>query len=138
MPVTNDVSRAVRLERALKLATLVMLLGWPLAHFILHKSIHNDPWRLAGWAMYTIPKPDFWVSVVTNDDARSSISVCELELEHYVQSRSAFGTLAEPAPLIGCLKARAGVALGSSLRIRQRVFDARNARYEVRVETLPM
>lgn len=90
-------------KRRLVLGLLVFIATWPLAHRFLVASLHVDPWRLGGWAMYCTPKLQVEVALVPEREGRP----IELELpselresaNRFAARRAVLGRFVRPASL---------------------------------------
>jgi hypothetical protein len=85
---------------------LVAFALWPLVHRALVIVYDVNPWKLAGWAMFTAPNSTIGVALYqVQKDRAVAIANSSLtprirkEMQHFVARRSALGRLASPDDL---------------------------------------
>jgi len=93
-------------QRAAALAIVAFVALWPLAHRALVARYGINPWKLAGWAMYTTPVvPTIVVLFHERDgklallDERTLPAEAQEALQRFRDDRTAWGTLVSPEPL---------------------------------------
>jgi hypothetical protein len=107
------------LSRTVLVAVLLMAGLWPFAHHVLVERWEANPWKFAGWAMYTEPVPPVLVALFEPRDGGfvylqelSLAPVVLAELDRFKARRRELGRLVSPDDL-------ARVALGA----RQDLFS---------------
>jgi hypothetical protein len=106
---------------------------WPALHFLACRALEIDPWKLGGWAMYTVPKQHVWVEVLTSDAHGRPVLWAtgpgRVEVELFRQRRQALGLLADPEPL--ARRARAADRTIATVVVRTRLarFDGTTGRF---------
>ena len=124
-------------------ALLVLFTAWPGVHIALVESYHVNPWKLAGWGMYSAPQLPLTLGVtcLTPDEIGAyelgSVPV-ELQpvLQEFLRRRRGLGDLVQPArlgaALLGHYTAIDGVeivVLQSILNRRTGMIDQRSSVY---------
>ena len=93
-------------KRIFVYALLTVFTVWPLVHIGLVKRYDVNPWKLAGWGMYSAPQLPAWVQLfgLTSD----SVGIYELQtvqpalqpaVDRFLRRRRGLGQLAEPDAL---------------------------------------
>ena len=92
-----------RLKRNLVHAALVVFTAWPVIHLGLVKRYDVNPWKLAGWGMYSAPQLPSYVQItcltpdsVGSYELRSLRADLEAELQKFLLLRRHLGRLVEP------------------------------------------
>lgn len=95
-----------RAQRRVALAILAFVAVWPLLHRGLVARFGINPWKLAGWAMYTTPVVPTIVVLLREEggkltvlDERTLPAEAAEALQRYRDARTAWGTLVAPEPL---------------------------------------
>lgn len=92
-----------RMQRAVLLGVLAAVGLWPLVHRALVARYDINPWKLAGFAMYSVPTPP--VQVVLFEKAGKGLrpldeqalpGAASIELQRFRRTRYALGDLARP------------------------------------------
>jgi hypothetical protein len=86
---------------------LLLFALWPIAHYELTRRYGTDPWKLFGWAMYSVPGAMKTVRIVAMTEGGNmrrldfrSYSPAEQEVvDSFRERRRALGHLASPEPL---------------------------------------
>ena len=94
---------SARTRRSLVGGLIILYFIWPLVQHQLVLRYRIDPWKLAGWAMYSAPSARVRISLVGVDDAgaRARISPASPAalaetLEDFVLRRRTLGLFVEP------------------------------------------
>jgi len=93
-------------KRIIVYAFLVAFTVWPLVHISLVKRFEVNPWKLAGWGMYSAPQLPAWVQLfaLTPD----SVGIYEIQtvqpalqpaVDGFLRHRRGLGQLVEPDAL---------------------------------------
>lgn len=93
------------------MATLLIAYAlWPMAHRQLVERMRTNPWKLAGWAMYTTAAPRGRISAVGIDRkgthhplALAEPAALSLARSDYLGRRISLGLFADPQPLAEAL-----------------------------------
>ena len=87
-------------------AVLLWIALWPLAHRALVARFDANPWKFAGWAMYTVPTLPVPLALFAGGDAggvyldeRKLPPKLQETMERFRHERSALGTLRRPDDL---------------------------------------
>lgn len=93
-------------QRRVTLALVAFVALWPLAHRALVARTGMNPWKLAGWAMYTTPVVPTIVVLFHEEggklallDERSLPGDAREALQRFRDARTAWGSLVRPEPL---------------------------------------
>ena len=114
---------------------------WPLAHRGLVAAYDANPWKLAGWAMYTRPHFPSRVELIGLRGGEEQ-TITELTpwertlLDEYVERRYTLGDLASPGDLAEALLERLAGDEAIAVRVTTRYFDLSSARIRERVQRL--
>jgi hypothetical protein len=110
------------LKRSLVHAGLIVFALWPAVHIGLVKTWGVNPWKLAGWGMYSAPQipPELRIhplTVLTPD-----LEATRLE---FLRARLGLGNLARPTRLARALLDRYPAIDGVSIEVVQPVLNRR-------------
>jgi len=113
-------------------AVLIAFALWPLAHIGLVKARDVNPWKLAGWGMYSAPQipAKVRISCFTPDDVgvyplRTLPPELETARYEFLRARLGLGQLAEPRELAQAILDRYSTIDGVSIEVAQPVLNPR-------------
>ena len=114
---------------------------WPLVHRGLVAAYDANPWKLAGWAMYTRPHFPSRVELVglRGGDERRISELTPWErtlLDEYVERRYTLGDLASPEDLAEALLERLAGDDAIAVRVTTRFLEPKSAYIRERVQRL--
>ncbi len=135
-----------KLKQSVVHAALVALTVWPAVHIGLVKAYDVNPWKLAGWGMYSAPQLPSYVQItcltpdrVGSYELGSLPPEIEPELQEFLLLRRHLGLLVEPdefaAALLDYYPAIDGVdiaILEPVLNPRTGMIEEQSATYEYR------
>jgi hypothetical protein len=131
----------MRPRTAVNLA-LVFFALWPLGHLALVRAYDVNPWKLAGWGMYTTPQFTPLVSIeCLTPDAIGRYELGSVhpdwqdELDDFVRRRRGLGRLARPDALGRRLLAVYPAILGVEITVERPFLDRRKGMVESATET---
>jgi hypothetical protein len=120
------------LKRSVVHAGLIVFALWPAAHIGLVKAWGVNPWKLAGWGMYSAPQipPDLRISCFTPDEMGVyPLNVLAPELEAtrhaFLRTRLGLGSLVRPTGLARALLDHCPAIDGVSIEVVQPVVNRR-------------
>jgi nitrate reductase NapE component len=122
---------------------LVLFAVWPIFHFALVRHYGTDPWKLFGWAMYSVPGPMKTVRVVGIEEGGE---LRRLPFDRYTpdeqrlangfrERRRVLGRLAPPEPLARGMLELHPEFDGVVIAILSLKLDPESALVAARVET---
>lgn len=104
-----------RVTRIVCVAWLFAAMAWPIAQYLACQSLGANPWKLGGWAMYTVPKQRVDVRIIANGETIDSRQLasgrCGGEHRRFVQWRDGVGRWATPRSLAQCVQQSGGGAV---------------------------
>ena len=116
-------------------AALAFLTVWPAVHIALTRTHGINPWKLAGWGMYSAPQLPVGIGVtgLTTDavgryELESLPLVLQPELVRFVRLRRNLGRLVEPKRLGRALLDHYTAIDGIEIEVVHLVLDRRTAR----------
>ena len=118
---------------------LVVVTVWPAVHIALVRIYDVNPWKLAGWGMYSAPQLPVRVEItaLTPDEIgryelRSVQPAFEPELERFLVGRRNLGRLVEPDALARALLEHYPAIDGVEIRVVRTILNTATARIEER------
>ena len=131
-----------RFQRNLVHAALVVFTAWPAIHLVLVKGYDVNPWKLAGWGMYSAPQLPSYVQItcLTPDNVgRYELGSLQPELEPALQefllARRHLGRLVGPDALARALLDYYPAIDGVEIAILEPVLNPRTGMIEEQSET---
>ena len=123
-------------------ALLVAFTLWPLVHIGLVKRYEVNPWKLAGWGMYSAPQLPAWVQLfaLTPD----SVGIYELQtvqaalqpaMDGFLRQRRGLGQLVEPDALARAMLDYYPAIDGVRIVVVQPYLDRNTGMIDERMET---
>ena len=114
---------------------------WPLVHRGLVAAYDANPWKLAGWAMYTRPHFPSRVELIglRGSEERTITELTPWErvlLDDYVERRFTLGDLASPGDLAEVLLERRRGDEAIAVRVTTRYLEPESAHIRERVQRL--
>lgn len=110
-----------------KILVVIVLLLYPLAHWVLHIRVHTDPWTLGGWAMYAVPRGRIAVQIHKEGVEHNANALCREETLNYVSQGLALGRLASGDELRRCLESK--LEQPFDVIVLHRLFDGLTGRF---------
>lgn len=133
MPLLDRLDERTRAwRRRFTIALLVALLAWPGVHYVLWRAWSIDPWHLAGWAMYGVPRIYDDIHVAQRDGSALPMRLDQMHaLDRITRRASVLRYGYDPRPALDALVAswEPGAVDGVHLRLRIRQFDGRTGRF---------
>ena len=130
------------LKRSVVHAGLIVFALWPAAHIGLVKTWEVNPWKLAGWGMYSAPQipAELRISCFTPDEVGVyPLTALPAELEatryEFLRARLGLGSLSRPTRLARALLDRYPAIDGVSIEVVQPVLNRRTGLVEERTTT---
>jgi len=131
-----------RLKRTAVHLALALITLWPLAQMALVRRYAVNPWKLAGWGMYSAPQMPASVYIVAHtSDAVGAYELSTLQpelqpaLAEFLRARLGLGELVEPKALGRALLDYYPAIDGVSIEIVQPRLDRGSAMIEERSTT---
>ena len=123
-------------KRAWVHGALILFALWPAVHIGLVKAWDVNPWKLAGWGMYSAPQIPAEVRIQVGASPLEELPA-ELEAERYafLRARLGLGDLARPAKLARALLDRDPALDGVSIEVVQPVLNRHTGIVEERRTT---
>jgi hypothetical protein len=122
-------------------AFLLLVAGWPLVHIALVRTIKINPWKLAGWAMYSVPAPSASGSLVVDlpggklqfdlGDRAGLPPPSRAAARKFLVHVKDLGLLADPADLAGQFLLFYRDARAIRLNVATKRFQPAEARFSV-------
>jgi len=116
-------------NRVAKVFVVILLLTYPLAHWIVHVKNHTDPWTMGAWAMYAVPRGKIAVSVVKDGLSQSAHALCPQETVNYVSRSLALGRGVDGSELWRCLRQKNEGPF--DVRVLRRMFDGPSGKFVI-------
>ena len=130
------------LKRTSVQALLIAFTLWPLVHIGLVKGWNVNPWKLAGWGMYSAPQipADVRISCFTPDEVGIyPLRILPPELQalrhEFLRARLGLGRFAEPRELAQAILDRYPAIDGVSIEVAQPVLNRRTGMVEEETTT---
>ncbi len=131
-----------RAKRALVQAALLIFAVWPVVHIGLVKRYDINPWKLAGWGMYSAPQLPCRLRVfcLTPDEVglyelRTLDPVLEQKARQFLRRRRALRRLARPDALGAAVLEDAPAIDGVRIEVMQPFLDPASGMIEQRVSS---
>lgn len=122
-------------KRNAVLALLILVALWPAAHRALVARYGVDPWKLAGFAMYSTPSLPVLVALFVPEQGRLVLveeaalpAPVRARLDRFRAERVALGRLREPEDVARLFLAARPDATGVMIAVQRTDLDRRSAR----------